>query len=179
MNNLVLARKKAVGSEYDPQISPSHSKEINEIRKPKRKPNHTPFWLFRVAPGIVSIAIIFVIGLSLVAQHAFINNLGFEIGQYKKEIIALDIDNEKLKLEVSSLASLSRIEDVAINQLGMIAPNDFKYVISDFQNSEDNYIQIAGFNSLPVVTASKEKISQNTWLGIVTDFIIQGSNSLE
>ena len=39
----------------------------------------------------------------------------------------------------------------------MIAPNDIKYVISDFQNSENNYVQIVGFNSLPVVTAVKKE----------------------
>ncbi|NMA01967.1 MAG: cell division protein FtsL [Clostridia bacterium] len=179
MNNLVLARKKAVGSEYDPLISPSYREEIKTIKKPQRKPNSTPFWLFRVAPGIVCITLIFIIGLSLVVQNAVINNLGYQIGQYKAEITALDIENEKIKLELSSLAALSRIEDVAINQLGMIAPNDIKYVISDFQNSENNYVQIAGFNSLPVVTAGKERVSQNTWLGMVTEFIIQGNEGLE
>lgn len=178
MNNLVLAIKKAAGSEYAPPISPSYEKETKTIRKTKRKPNSTPFWLFRVAPGIACIALIFIIGISLVAQHAFINNLGYEIGQHKNKITVLDIENEKLKLELSSLADLSRIENVAINQLGMIAPNNIKYVISDFQHSENNYVQIAGFNSIPVASG-QEKVSQNTWLGMVTDFIIQGNEGLE
>ena len=40
-------------------------------------------------------------------------------------------------------------------------------------------MQIVGFNSLPVATAGKERVSQNTWLGMVTEFIIQGNAGLE
>ena len=170
---MVLARKKAVGSEYYP-----HNDTTITIEQPKQKPISTSFWLFRVAPGIGLIIMMFLTGLGLVAQNAVINHLGYEITKYRQEITALDVHNEKLKLEVSALSSLDRVEKLATTQLGMVQPNNIQYIIQDFNKPENNFIQIAGFHWLPLAE-TENKVPQNTWLGVINEFIFNGIKGLE
>ena len=155
---------------------PSDQITFPEARK---KPNKKPFWLARIIPAVLIIAFAFGIGLSMVAQNAYINNLGYGIHKSKKEIEVLALTNTRLKLEISALTSLSRIENVAIQELQMVAPDDFKYVLSDYQSKNSNYLQIAGYNDLIMEIPKKERISEDSWLAVIAGFITGEKNDLE
>ena len=54
--------------------------------------------------------------------------LGYQISQANNEQEQLLNLNKKLKLEVASLQSLSRIENIAKNQLGLVNPKPHQMV---------------------------------------------------
>ncbi|NLW24320.1 MAG: hypothetical protein GXY91_03605 [Clostridia bacterium] len=176
---MVMARKKAAGTDYIPDYSYSQPVPTSPASTPKvktsskRSPKKS-FWLFKVSPVMSVIFILFLIGISLVAQHAWLNFLGFRIFQLNNEIAKLQEENEKLKLQISAEASLDKIEEIALNQLGMIDPENIYYVYpsKDSEKPKQDQVQIAGF-----IPESKEKkennnndVPTNTWLGTVEDF---------
>ncbi|HHU33158.1 MAG TPA: hypothetical protein GXZ50_10955 [Clostridia bacterium] len=65
----------------------------------------------------------FVTGLALTSRVAVYFYRGYEITKLNREIEALQTDNERLKLEIEQLCSLNRVEDLAINKLGMVKPS--------------------------------------------------------
>ena len=57
-----------------------------------------------------------------------ITYLGYQISQANSEHIQLVKLNKQMKLEVASLKSLSRIESIAKNQLGLVNPESSQMV---------------------------------------------------
>jgi len=170
---LVMAYKKAVGTDYIPE---NYGKQAEKKRvKTSRKPG----WLLRVSPGMGVIALIFLIGMSFVAQHVWINYLGFQITELKKEIVDIQTSNEKLKLKIANLVSLDKVEEVAIGQLGMIYPNDqtVHYIFAPKAqgDKEDAARQLAGLVTSSMTTETeevtpKDNFTKRAWLGTVQDY---------
>lgn len=182
-----MAYKKAAGTEYIPKNTAIHVKKKSTK---KIVASRKPGWLLRVTPGMGIIALIFLIGMSFVAQHVWLNFLGFQITEMKKEISEIQANNEKLKFKIANFGSLDKIEEVAVNQLGMIYPGDHSvHYIFPEGAQEDNVEatqRLAEFVTSPVVTDQKEIIRNNTfsnkaWLGAVQDFfyhwLIEDRNS--
>ncbi|MGI6225218.1 MAG: septum formation initiator family protein [Peptococcales bacterium] len=172
-----MAYKKAAGSDYIPAPKNLNTHDLHTTRE-KKKTSRKPGWLLRVTPGIALIVLMFLTGISFVAQHVWLNFLGFQITEIKKEIIKIQTTNEKLQLKIANFNSLEKIEEVAINQLGMIYPDD-KTVHYIFQEgtSEDNVDvtqQLAGYVTAPVIVEEEVAINNHytskAWLGTVQDF---------
>ncbi|MCK4778248.1 MAG: hypothetical protein KAS39_07685, partial [Actinomycetia bacterium] len=66
--------------------------------------------------------------------------------------------NETLKIKVASLKSPERIEEIAVNQLGMILPADVRYVY--LQENEEKVVESqVGLN----IKNKKNEPSYNIW----------------
>lgn len=170
-----MANKKAVGTDYVPVNYGQQNTEYKHKTKKKKTKKTSPktFWLIKASPGVAVIALIFLISLALVAQHVWINFLGYQISQLNNSITDIEENNQKLRFEIASLGSLDRIEKVAINELGMIHPKDIQYVFPKEIESKQKSIQIADFNSPTIQTKVQSDELQNppkAWLGTVQDF---------
>lgn len=169
-----MAYKKAVGTDYIPQnnTTPKKKKKVKASRKPG--------WILRITPSMGVIVLIFIIGMSFVAQHVWINFLGFQISELKNEIVDMETNNEKLKLKIANISSLDKVENMAVNQLGMIYPDDksvhYIFSVEAQEGNEDTATrQLAGLATSPLETVDKERnlmknIPRQAWLGTVEDF---------
>jgi cell division protein FtsL len=57
--------------------------------------------------------------LAYLVYHIHVVNLGYEMGQMQKQKKELDRIHTELQIEIASLASLDRIEQIAVTRLGM------------------------------------------------------------
>jgi len=167
-----MVRKKAVGTDYIPENyaeNYTNKKQTHKVRTSRKS-----HWVLRVTPGVAVIALIFIICFSLVIQNVWINFLGFQTSELKKEILDIQESIEKLKLEIAAQGSLDRIENIAINKLGMVYPKSVHYIFpNDLNREEQTSVQIAGFNPPVSKNISKEsdmKIPRKAWLGTIQDF---------
>ncbi|MBZ4654716.1 MAG: Septum formation initiator [Peptococcaceae bacterium] len=123
---MILATKRAVGSDYAYQ--PYYREKFEQQKQTKVRIKKRPSPLLVVALGISLIGIMFFTGLSYTYLKARIAHLNWQISQGKKEIAAMQVQNEKLELEIARLKSLDRIEKVATTQMGMIKNPGVEYL---------------------------------------------------
>lgn len=168
---MVMAYKKAVGTEYIPE----NYTAVERKEKKKVKTSRKYSWVVKVSPAMATIALIFIIGMALVAQHVWINFLGYQISELKQDITNLQITNEKLKLKIANKSSLAFVENIAKNQLGMTNPADKSvYYIFSPQGQED-IDPSQKYREMLVPTGEKQvsvnrEIADKAWLGTVEDF---------
>ncbi|NLT95193.1 MAG: cell division protein FtsL [Clostridia bacterium] len=170
-----MAYKKAGGTDYIPEQYQQVEKKNNKKVKASVKPG----WVRRVTPGIILISLIFLIGMSVVIQQVWLNYLGFQVNQLKKEIVELETENEKLKLKIANNVSLNKIEEIAKTQLGMIYPDNgsvhFIFPSETSVESSDYAVQLASrAMSFGAVTKEEVKTENNypnqVWFGMIQDF---------
>ncbi len=123
---MILASKRAVGSDYVYQ--PYYQEQLQPQRQRKVRIKKRPSPLFVVILGISLISMMFLTGLSYTYLKARIAHLNWQINQGKKDIAAMQVQNEKLKLEIARLKSLDRIEKLATAQMGMIKDPGVEYL---------------------------------------------------
>lgn len=76
------------------------------------------------------LAIAIICGLILyVGEKVKIVQLGYRIEALEKEKRELERTNRSLRIEVSSLSSTSRIEEIAVKRLGMVRPEKDAVVV--------------------------------------------------
>lgn len=73
-------------------------------------------------PNIIKMLAVFIMGVALVAQYAYINSLGYTLNRSQEDLTAILTENERLKQEYAALGNLQVIEDYAVNNLGMVKP---------------------------------------------------------
>jgi cell division protein FtsL len=64
----------------------------------------------------------FLLGLTFTSLTAQVAAKGQDLNRLKKEIEALQVNNDRLQLERQRLVSLDNIETVAVSELGMVKP---------------------------------------------------------
>lgn len=127
---MVVAAKKAVGSEYVYQLPARKSETQNAIRvKVSRK---TP--MLGVACGVMLITVLFSIGLSYIFIQAIQAKMHFELTQLQHSNQDIIMQNEKFKLEIAKLKSLDRIEQIAVINMGMIKNPEIQYLALQDEN---------------------------------------------
>lgn len=123
---MVLATKRAAGSEYDypsyPNSYERHSPTRRQRVSTRAKRKSSPM------VGIVVLTLFFTIGLSYTFLQATKAHLNWQISKAEENVAALHMDNEKLRLEVAELSSLGRIESIASTQLQMVKPPKVEYL---------------------------------------------------
>ncbi len=75
-----------------------------------------------LARQVSTLLIVFFLGMSLVVQYAYIQNLGYEVSQAKTELKNVQEQNEKMKKQIAALGELQNVEAVAIYNMGMHKP---------------------------------------------------------
>ena len=109
-----MAGSSAVAPEYLYQEEVQHEQRQKTAVKPKHKSER--------APWVATLAMVFAMGMALVGQYAYIGNLGYEVSQAKTELKTVQMQNEKIKNEISAAGGLQNIEMVAVNYMGMHKP---------------------------------------------------------
>jgi len=118
---LVLATKRAVGSEYGYPGYRPYTEEKPTVKTSARK---------KASPrvGLLVIALLFALGLSYTFLQATKAQLRWQVNKAKELVAEMQMNNEKLKLEAARLKSLDRIEAIAISQLKMEKAERVEYL---------------------------------------------------
>lgn len=118
----------ALAPEYYEQeeVTKRPQKRPQVQNKPKAQPKAVPrkHFLALTMPSLSKIAIVFVMGVLLVAQYAYINSLGYSISQAQDDLTVILAENERLKQEYAQLGNLEAIEAYATVNLGMVRPEE-------------------------------------------------------
>lgn len=135
---MVMANRKVVGTDYIPQYEPNSQENLKKKLKGKEKTKREPFWLLHISPYVACIILFFAVCFSFVALNVWLNGLGHEVTNLNNQIRELKESNEKLRLNISSLSSLDRIEQSAL-AIGMVYPNldDYIYLNKTEQKKMD------------------------------------------
>ncbi|ABB14153.1 hypothetical protein CHY_2076 [Carboxydothermus hydrogenoformans Z-2901] len=111
MNKLVLAKEKPV---------------ISEQPKIKKKPRKDLILGLKI--WAVGTLFLFLSGVSFATVFAYRASLGYEIARLKKEINALKIQNDALKMEIASIDNSKEIEKIALSRGMEKATDNVMYV---------------------------------------------------
>ncbi len=109
-----MSGSSAVAPEYLYQEEVVHEQRQRAAAKPKRKPV--------LAQWLATLTMVFVMGMALVGQYAYIGNLGYEVSQAKNELKTVQMQNEKIKNQISAAGGLQHVEMIAVNNMGMHKP---------------------------------------------------------
>jgi cell division protein FtsL len=78
--------------------------------------------------AIFLVAVLFALGITVAGQYARLALKNYQVSQLKKDITAQKVENDGLQLEIDKLRSVSRIESIATNQLGMVKPENYAFM---------------------------------------------------
>ena len=76
---------------------------------------------------IYGIAALVAFLLIMMVMNAYSTKLGYEVVKTQQAVVQLTKDNDALDVEVASLKSPVRIQQIAEEQLGMVLPDSFVY----------------------------------------------------
>lgn len=130
---MVVAAKKAVGSEYMYQTPIQQPKQKNVVRVRISKKTSP---MLGVVCGIMMITVLFSMGLSYTYIQAIKAKTHFNVAQLQQSNQDIIMQNEKLKLEIARLKSLDRIEEIAALNMGMIKNPEVQYLALQNETSE-------------------------------------------
>lgn len=98
--------------------------DYEEVAEPQKKVQNKPAqkhaFLLQYIPVI---ALAFALGMALVSQYAYIENLGYQVSHAKTELKATQAENEKLKRQIASMGELNGVENIAVSEMGMHRPS--------------------------------------------------------
>ncbi len=76
---------------------------------------------------LVVVAILAAMAMAVTVQSEMIVRSGYGLVQLKAQATSLEKENEQLRLDIAKLKSPQRIQEIAISQLGMVAPQTILY----------------------------------------------------
>ena len=80
--------------------------------------------MWQVLYGIAALVAFLLI---MMVMNAYSTKLGYEVVKTQQAVVQLTKDNDALDVEVASLKSPVRIQQIAEEQLGMVLPDSFVY----------------------------------------------------
>ncbi|MGM0410672.1 MAG: cell division protein FtsL, partial [Bacillota bacterium] len=96
----------------------------NDQKKQENKNKKIMFKLYLFCIIVIAIMLSFYI-----VQSVTINHLSYKVNQLENELETLERKNQNLELESAKNLSLSNIEKIAKNELGMVESNNSEYVV--------------------------------------------------
>ena len=99
---------------------PKTEQMITEKEEHKREPNQVPVFTPIVIVGTAVAAALMVL---LLLTQSQLSQISFEISALEQELTVLESQHEKLLISHARAYSLDRIDDLAVNELGMVRPN--------------------------------------------------------
>ena len=109
-----MSGSSAVAPDYLYQEEIVHEQHQRTAVKPKKK--------HEVVQWMATLTMVFAMGMALVGQYAYIGNLGYEVSQAKNELKTVQMQNEKIKNQISAAGGLQNVEMIAVNYMGMHKP---------------------------------------------------------
>lgn len=115
----MLARKAVVGQVKSDVLVASQGRKRSASVALDLSP-----MLRQVVYGIAAlVAFLFI----MMVMNAYSTKLGYEVVKTQQAVVQLTKDNDALDVEVASLKSPVRIQQIAEQQLGMVLPDSFVY----------------------------------------------------
>ena len=108
--------------------------EKNKVLKEKRK--YKANILIKVKM-VASILLLFLFGLTIMYRYALIADLNYEISNKERQYENLRNENSRIKVAIENETNLTRIMEIAQNNLGMQKPD--KYQILHIRVPKTNY----------------------------------------
>lgn len=121
----------------------------------------------------------FTLGIMVTYFQARVCKLGYQITDLQKELALLRVENHDLDEQIQQLASLERVETLAVNKLGMVKPDSSNILMLTVENgteppSGDDTVSsevagapLAGDSGSLLVRAFNElvnRLGSKTWL---------------
>lgn len=103
-------------------------------------------------PGLIIFYIIFIIFIGIIlaihiSQTVTITHLSYKAEELQSEVENIENENHQLQLETAKRLSLTNIEKIARNKLGMVEPDKTRYVILNKNKKLDSNEKIANSKS--------------------------------
>jgi cell division protein FtsL len=124
----------------------------------------------------------FLLSVLIIYSHSQVSNLGYQISRLEKELALLRVENHDLEGEVQRLASLDRIERIAVERLGMVKPDSDNVLIVELagKNVKESVDIPEQGNAVALSSTGEEKqnrliraftemvnrLENKTWLGL-------------
>ena len=96
---------------------------MRPAQKKKKKAKHPA-----LEQHISTLFVVFLLGMALVVQYTYIQNLGYQISQSKNELKTVQDENEKIKKQIAAMGELQNVENIAVNNMGMHKPNEWEII---------------------------------------------------
>jgi len=98
----------------------AYQREIHR-RQQKSHSNHKLRYILRLA-------VIALLLFAVLYRFSVITEYQYRIEKLQSEIEDISMQNERLRVEIASLKSIARIEDIAINKLNMKEPDNRQFI---------------------------------------------------
>lgn len=89
-----------------------------------------------VLGAIFVVAAIFAVLL----EQIVLAQTGFKMDTLRREIATAESEHARLVLKVAKLSSKERIEQVAIEQLGMVQPQQVSYIVANVKTRKGDFL---------------------------------------
>ncbi|ADL12279.1 septum formation initiator family protein [Acetohalobium arabaticum] len=126
MNKVIVVEKKT--KDYKKINSTASNKEKQQRQQKSSNNNKSDSILIYMIIGILITLITVIFSILYINKYVELSKINLKINQVEKEIETLTAKKQKLKLKISQNKSLSRVEKVAKNELGMIKAEDIEYI---------------------------------------------------
>jgi cell division protein FtsL len=130
---------------YEP-IGPSKKQEYEKLRKAKAE-NLNKKREKRVnskAKTLSNIALVFIIGVTLIFRYASIYNIQKNLSNIKSHTINLNKENENLKVELVKASNLDNVEKIATEKLHMVRAEKAHAIYTDL--TKENFAKVTNAN---------------------------------
>ena len=127
--NKVLETKEKPTISYYPQQKPLHNRTARE--KLKVSPSSQQKLAGHPGESLLLCVLIFLliaVSIGLIAQYSRVIAVNYQVQQVNREIAQLQEEKEHLAIEVRSLSALERIENIAVNELGLQYPEQKQWL---------------------------------------------------
>lgn len=95
----------------------------------------------RIAPMLILGAILVVATIfAVLLEQVVLAQTGFKMDSLRREIATAESEHARLVLKVAKLSSKERIEQVAINELGMVQPKQVSYIVANVRTRGNEFL---------------------------------------
>jgi len=134
---------------------------VTKVRRITKRRN------LQAASLVVLMVTLFGLGLLSVFVRCQVAVLGYKIVQLKQEVADLDQENRRLELRIAELSSPSRIETLAVTQLGMCKPDKMQTVALKEQTPPATVIANSHREDSEGVAENRERPMEKLYRAIV------------
>ncbi len=76
----------------------------------------------------VLIVLLIAVSIGLIAQYSRVIAVNYQLQQVERELAELQVEKERLAIDVRSMSSLERIQNIAVNELGLQYPEQKQWL---------------------------------------------------
>lgn len=121
MNKVVVAERELHRRNY-------YREQVRhqELSRPQPKPRSNKKLRYILRLGVIALLL-----FAVLYRFSIITEYQYRIEKMKAEIEEINMQNERLRVEIASLKSIARIEDIAVNKLNMREPDNQQIIYID------------------------------------------------